>query len=95
MLYCFSQAIYDNEELQNILSSVTENDAVVLWQNAVLLAVKLPHYFNDCKGQCFVMEEDIFARNLAALLPKENKVRLISMTDFVEITERYFPQLAL
>lgn len=95
MLYSLSQAIYDNEELQNILSSVTENDAVVLWQNGVLLAVKFPHYFNDSKGQCFALEDDILSRNLTALLPQESKVRLISMTDFVEITERYFPQLAL
>ncbi|OOF66064.1 DsrH/TusB family sulfur relay protein [Rodentibacter sp. Ppn85] len=95
MLYCFSQANYDKEELMSYLSLVTENDAVVLWQDAVLLIAKYPNYFKDCKGHCFALEQDILARNLTALLPKENIVQLISLLDLVDITVQYSPQMAL
>ncbi|OOF44087.1 hypothetical protein BKK51_09965 [Rodentibacter trehalosifermentans] len=95
MLYCFSQADYGFDKLLNLLSGVTENDAVVLWQDAVLLAVKYPRHFACCKGQCFAFETDISARNLTALLPKESQVRLISLMELVEISEQYFPQIAL
>lgn len=40
MLYTFSQAHYSETELQRYLTEITENDAVVLWQDGVLLAVK-------------------------------------------------------
>ncbi|OOF78940.1 hypothetical protein BKG96_04430 [Rodentibacter caecimuris] len=95
MLYCFSQANYDKEELMSYLSLVTESDAVVLWQDAVLLMVKHPNYFKHCKAHCFALEQDILARNLTALLPKENTVQLISLLDLVDITAEYFPQMAL
>lgn len=95
MLYCFSQATYDKEELIGYLSLVTENDAIVLWQDAVLLIIKHPDYFKLCKGGCFALEQDILARNLTALLPKENIVQFISLLDLVDITEQYFPQIAL
>ncbi|OOF50337.1 hypothetical protein BKK54_06730 [Rodentibacter genomosp. 1] len=95
MLYCFSQSSYDNDELVTFLSSVTENDAVVLWQDGVLLAIKYPQYFESCEGKCFAIEPDVIARDLTALLPEESKVRLISLMDLVDITEQYFPQVTL
>lgn len=95
MLYCFSQATYDKEELIGYLSLITENDAIVLWQDAVLLMVKYPDYFKLCKGHCFALEQDILARNLTALLPQENMVQSISLLDLVDITAEYFPQMAL
>ena len=39
MLYTFSQAHYSEADLQRYLTSITENDAVVLWQDGVLLVV--------------------------------------------------------
>ena len=33
MLYTFSQAHYSETELQRYLTEITENDAVVLWQD--------------------------------------------------------------
>ena len=99
MLYTLSQSDYPKSELDDYFANITEKDAVVLWQAGVLLAVKYPAYFADCEGICVMLEEDILARNLTAFLPnaypKANKVRLISMLDFVDITERYAPQLAL
>ncbi|BFU60502.1 MULTISPECIES: DsrH/TusB family sulfur relay protein [Rodentibacter] len=95
MLYCFSKAVYNNDELADYFSHITEKDAVVLWQDGVLLAIKSPQYFENCKGYCFALEQDILARNLTALLPKGNQIRLISLSHFVDITEQYFPQIAL
>ena len=94
MLYTFSQAHYSEADLQRYLTEITENDAVVLWQDGVLLAVKYGEMFTQCKGQCFVLEQDVLARNVTALLPN-NKVRSISLTDFVDLTAQYSPQIAL
>ena len=94
MFYTFSQAHYSETELQRYLTEITENDAVVLWQDGVLLAVKYREVLTQCKGQCFVLEQDVLARNLTALLPN-NKVRSISLADLVDLTAQYSPQIAL
>ena len=52
MLYTFSQAHYSETELQRYLTEITENDAVVLWQDGVLLAVKYGEMFYVGTG-CF------------------------------------------
>ena len=95
MLYTFSQAYYSETELQRYLTEITENDAVVLWQDGVLLAVKYGEMFTQCKGQYFVLEQDVLARNLTALLPGNNQVRSISLADLVDLTAQYSPQIAL
>ena len=94
MLYTFSQAHYSETDLQRYLTEITENDAVVLWQDGVLLVVKYGEMFTQCKGQCFVLEQDVLARNLTALL-SNNKVRSISLADLVDLTAQYSPQIAL
>ena len=95
MLYTFSQAHYSETDLKRYLTDITENDVVVLWQDGVLLVVKYGEMFTQCKGQCFMLEQDALARNLTALLPENNQVRSISLTDFVELTAQYSPQIAL
>lgn len=94
MLYTFSQAHYSETELQRYLTEITENDAVVLWQDGVLLAVKYGEMLTQCKGQCFMLKQDVLARNLTALL-SNNQVRSISLTDLVDLTAQYSPQIAL
>ena len=94
MFYTFSQAHYSETDLQRYLTDITENDAVVLWQDGVLLVVKYGEMFTQCKGQCFVLEQDVLARNLTALL-SNNKVRSISLADLVDLTAQYSPQIAL
>ena len=94
MLYTFSQAHYSETELQRYLTEITKNDVVVLWQDGVLLAVKYGEMFTQCKGQCFVLEQDVLARNLTTLL-SNNKVRSISLADLVDLTAQYSPQIAL
>ena len=95
MLYTFSQAHYSQTELEHYLLNATAQDAVVLWQDGVLLAIKYPHCFEQCPAECLLLEQDILARNLTALLPRESKVRSITMLDFVAITQKFYPQLAL
>ena len=50
MLYTFSQAHYSETDIQRYLTDITENDAVVLWQDGVLLVVKYGEMFTQCKG---------------------------------------------
>lgn len=95
MLYTFSLANYDHDELEGYFSAMSEQDAVLLWQDGVLLPIKYPQCFQRGNFHYFALEQDISARNLTALLPKESEVQLISLTDLVSITEQYFPQLAL
>lgn len=93
MLYTFSQADYNNAELSAYLTNATAQDAVVLWQDGVLLAIKYPQLFTACQANCYALELDLQARNITALLPP--KVRSVSMPFLVELTERYTPQLGL
>ena len=95
MLYTFSQAHYSQTELEQYLLNATAQDAVVLWQDGVLLALKQADVFVRCHASCFALENDILARNLTALLPNDAKVRSISLADFVPLSEQYFPQIAL
>ena len=95
MLYTFSQAHYSQTELEHYLLNATAQDAVVLWQDGVLLAIKQADVLARCQAPCFMLENDLLARNLTALLPENAKVRSISLADFVAISEQYSPQIAL
>lgn len=88
MLYTFSQAHYDPDELQQILANVSKNDAVVLWQNGVLQAVTSPQFFANVPN-VFVLENDAHARNLHIEIPT------VSLHQFVELTESHHPHIAL
>lgn len=87
MLYTFSLADYDQHRLHQILEQITENDAVILWQDGVLQAVKNPQIFTKIT-HLFVLENDIKARNLKTIFP------LIQLDDLVNISERYYPHIA-
>lgn len=91
MLYTFSKAHYDIQELQGILNHLTANDAVVLWQDGVLQAVKNPQFFAN-QANVFLLEADITARGLNTQL---TAFQTISLAQFVTLTEQYTPQVAL
>ena len=95
MLYTFSQADYDQQTLEIYVRNANATDAIVLWQDGVLLAIKQVDVLARCQAPCFVLENDLLARNLTALLPENAKVRSISLADFVAISEQYSPQIAL
>ena len=68
---------------------------VVLWQDGVLLAVKYGEMFTQCKGQCFMLEQDVLARNFNRTFARKHQVRSISLADLVDLTAQYSPQIAL
>ena len=61
MLYTFSQAHYSQTELEHYLLNATAQDAVVLWQDGVLLALKQADMLARCHASCFALENDILA----------------------------------
>lgn len=93
MLYTFSESVYDSVELERYFQLLTDRDAVVLWQNGVVLLLKYPHLFTKNGASCYVMEADIRARGLKNMIP--SFVNLISMSEFVTLTEQFSPQIAL
>lgn len=95
MLYTFSQANYATAELQGYFDHMSAEDAVVLWQDGVLLAIKYPELFTHCPAFCAILENDISARNLTALLPPKSPLKRISFAQLVDITETQKNQLAL
>ncbi len=95
MLYTFSQADYDQQTLEIYVRNANATDAIVLWQDGVLLAIKQADVLARCQAPCFMLENDLLARNLTALLPENAKVRSISLSDFVAISEQYSPQISL
>lgn len=88
MLYTLSQANYDANTLTDILAQVTENDAVLLWQDGVLQAVKNPEKFANLPN-VFVLEPDCTARRI------QTHLTALSLADTVRLTERFSPQIAL
>ncbi|AUI66743.1 MULTISPECIES: sulfurtransferase complex subunit TusB [Glaesserella] len=86
MLYTFSKAQYDSQSLNAILDNITDDDVVVLWQDGVLQAVKSPQLF--ATKRVFVLQNDVVARALSVSFP------MISLSEFVKLSEQHFPQLA-
>ncbi|MDG6881488.1 sulfur transfer complex subunit TusB [Phocoenobacter uteri] len=91
MLYTLSNAQYNLSELEEILGNITEQDAVVLWQNGVLQAVKNSQLFAKI-ANLYILEQDVQARGLAIT---RSNFQQINLTQLVELTEKYYPQLAL
>lgn len=95
MLYTFSQADYPQAELDSYFAGITAQDAVLLWQDGVLLALKYPDLFSHCQADCYALDLDLNARGLVPLLSSKVKVRSISMAFLVGLSEQYAPQFAL
>lgn len=90
MLYTLSKAHYDDETL-SLLGHLDDNDAIILWQDGVLQAVKNPQFFANLP-RCYVLEQDVVARGLK---PSLSSFRCVSLSEFVKLSEIYFPQVAL
>lgn len=87
MLYTFSHAQYDRQQLQAIFAQLQADDAVLLWQDGVLQAVKNPDLFAQLPN-LFLLENDLQARGLQTPFPT------LTLPELVALTERYFPQVA-
>lgn len=88
MLYTLSQSHYDLNQLAEILRHIHEQDALLLWQDGVLQAVKYPDFFANIQN-VFVLEQDLRARGLTTDLPQ------ISLQKLVQLCGQFYPQMAL
>lgn len=91
MLYTLSKAQYDNQELTALLAQLQPTDALLLWQDGVLQAVKNPQLFAN-RDNVFVLTQDLQARNLTAHLA--DNIEQITLEQSVKLTEDFYPQLA-
>lgn len=92
MLYTLSNAEYNTQTLADIFAQLNANDAVVLWQDGVLQAVKKPQIFANLPN-VFVLKADLEARGLAHLIAPS--FQQIDLAELVTITEKFAPQVAL
>lgn len=88
MLYTLSRAQYDKQELTTLLAQLQPTDALLLWQDGVLQAVKNPQLFAN-RENVFALTQDLQARNLTVT------VETISLEQAVRLTERFYPQVSL
>lgn len=95
MLYTFAQADYSPQELQQYVQSMHSTDAIILWQDGVLLALKYPEIWRQSQANCYVLQLDIQARQLIEPFSALPEIEMISLEKLVELSEQYFPQLAL
>lgn len=76
------------------LTLISAQDAVLFWQNGVIIACQnnpiLKAILQNTQN-CFVLDNDINARNLASLI--DPRVKIISMQQVVDLTVNYFPQM--
>lgn len=88
MLYTLSRAQYDKQELTTLLAQLQPTDALLLWQDGVLQAVKNPQLFAN-RENVFALTQDLQARNLTVT------VETISLEQVVRLTEEFYPQVSL
>ena len=88
MLYTLSKAQYDKQELTTLLAPLQPTDALLLWQDGVLQAVKNPQLFAN-RENVFALTQDLQARNLTVT------VETISLEQAVRLTEEFYPQVSL
>lgn len=88
MLYTLSKAQYDKQELSTLLAQLQPTDALLLWQDGVLQAVKNPQLFAN-RENVFALIQDLQARNLTVT------VETISLEQAVRLTEEFYPQVSL
>ncbi len=88
MLYTLSKAQYDKQELTTLLAQLQPTDALLLWQDGVLQAVKNSQLFAN-RENVFALTQDLQARNLTVT------VETISLEQAVRLTEEFYPQVSL
>ena len=88
MLYTLSKAQYDKRELSTLLAQLQPTDALLLWQDGVLQAIKNPQLFAN-RENVFALTQDLQARNLTVT------VETIYLEQVVRLTEEFYPQVSL
>lgn len=88
MLYTLSKAQYDKQELTTLLAQLQPTDALLLWQDGVLQAVKNPQLFAN-RENVFALKQDLTARNLSTSIVQ------VTLEQAVKLTEDFYPQVSL
>ena len=88
MLYTLSRAQYDKQDLTTLLAQLQPTDALLLWQDGVLQAIKNPQLFAN-RENVFALTQDLQARNLTVT------VETIYLEQVVRLTEEFYPQVSL
>ncbi|MCO6524421.1 MAG: sulfurtransferase complex subunit TusB [Candidatus Schmidhempelia sp.] len=82
-------------DTQNLLNTIGEQDAILLWQNGVTIGIKNNPLMKKLLHKnipIFALITDIEARGLKPLfLPQ---IKLIDIAQCIKLTTQYYPQLA-
>jgi tRNA 2-thiouridine synthesizing protein B len=73
---------------------ISAQDAILFWQNGVILAIKNTPLLNDIiskTAHCYIINSDIQARGLNDII--DSRLKIINMQQVVELTANYFPQI--
>lgn len=94
MLYTLSSSQSNITDIENILSKITEQDAVILWQDGVLQAVRYPQLFAGIEN-VFILKQDLLARGLHPKQFDFTFAKIITLSQLIEVTDKYSPQITL
>ncbi|WP_085247641.1 sulfurtransferase complex subunit TusB [Gilliamella mensalis] len=73
---------------------ISDQDAVLFWQNGVVLALQNNPLLNDIINKtkyCYIINSDIEARGLSKII--DSRLKIINMQQAVELTAHHFPQM--
>ncbi|MWP62151.1 sulfurtransferase complex subunit TusB [Gilliamella sp. Pas-s25] len=73
---------------------ISDQDAVLFWQNGVVLAIQNNPLLNDIihkTEHCYIINSDIEARGLGNII--DSRLKIINMQQAVELTANHFPQI--
>jgi sulfur relay protein TusB/DsrH len=82
-------------DTQNLLNTIGEKDAILLWQNGVTIGVKnnpLIEILLNKNIPILALITDVEARGLKPIFMPQ--IKLIDMAECVNLTAQYYPQLA-
>lgn len=74
---------------------IRSNDAVLFWQNGVILALSDNAILNkiiEKTQNCYILDNDIIARGLTHLI--DSQVKIIDIKQVINLTVQYYPQMA-
>lgn len=95
MLYTFANSQYDQQQLITLFTNITSQDAILLWQNGVLLPIKYPQIL-QLQPHYYLLKHDVIARGLQAFFPQESRqFTLLELPELVQLTESHYPQLSM
>lgn len=74
------------------IEMILPNDVILFWQDGVILALQDSQILTKITCQCYALDQDLAARGLINFV--DQKIKIINISQFVELTAKYYPQLA-